>query len=163
MASRSILIVAWAGLLAAPVAAQPPDDLGPEDATIIYGVLPTVCTVETESSTVTVQLTSGQQDVTNVLYTCNSINGFARRIFSANSGALMRNGQAIPYLISQTGSGDLAFAPVNLSTELSDDVAPFAELTIGSSGRLRLEIPSIPPGLLAGQYVDTVTIEITPN
>ena len=52
---------------------------------------------------------------------------------------------------------------MSLESLRADEVNAFAELAIGSSGMLRVEIPSVPTGLLAGDYTDTVTIEITPN
>lgn len=131
--------------------------------TIIYGTVVPVCTVETDTPLAIVQLGTGAQDVSNITYTCNNLNGFTRRVSSENGGALVRGAQGVPYLLSQSGTTDLAFAPINLQNLRSDEVATFPELAIGSSGVLRVEIPAIPPRLLAGEYVDTVTIEITPN
>lgn len=146
-----------------PAAAQlvpVPDRIG---ITLIYGEVAPVCTVEAADPVVTVQMATGRQDVTNILYTCNHVDGFTRRVSSDNGGALVRGAQSVSYLLSQSGTGDLAFAPILLQGMRTDDVATFPELATGSSGVLRIEIPEISPSLLAGEYVDTVTIEITPN
>ncbi|MBL9068859.1 MAG: hypothetical protein JNM03_02575 [Sphingopyxis sp.] len=153
-------------LSTAPAAAQlVPVPQGPEDSatTLIYGTVVPVCTVETDTPLAIVQMGTGAQDVSNVTYTCNNLEGFTRRVSSENGGALVRGTQGIPYLLSQSGVAGLAFAPISLQNLQSDEVATFPELAIGSSGVLRVEIPAIPPRLLAGEYIDTVTIEITPN
>lgn len=150
-------------LSAVPAAGQNLTSDASEDTTILYGEVPPVCTVEAETPVALVQLAPGAQDVTNVVYTCNSTQGFSRRVSSQNGGAMMRGAQGIPYLVSQTGTGDLAFPSVSLQTLRTDDVATFPELAIGSSGILRVEVPAVPSGLLAGDYIDTITIEITPN
>lgn len=139
------------------------DDIGAAGTTVIWGTIDPVCTVETERPLATVRLGNDVQDVSNIVYTCNNLNGFTRRVSSENGGALVRGTQGIPYLLSQSGFADLAFAPVSLQSMQTDEVAIFPELTIGSGGVLRIEIPAIPPRLLAGEYIDTVTIEITPN
>lgn len=150
-------------LIAGPAAAQLTPVPQSTDITHIAGTIPTICSVEAVSSTVQVQLSGQAQDITDVIYTCNSAEGITRRISSLNSGRLLRGLQGIPYLISQDGNTDLAFAPVSLSGPVVTDLPPSEALTNGTTGLLRLSIPTIPQGLVAGEYVDTVTIEIVPN
>ena len=146
--------------LAFPAAAQ----TGQSSATtVIYGTVPTVCTVDLGAASAMLQLETGPQALTSVEYTCNSPNGFTRRISSQNGGALRRGTQAIPYLISQSGSGALAVGSTSLGGPYSDQVPAFDQLVVGSGGTLSAEIPAVPAGLFAGDYTDTVTIEITPN
>ncbi len=163
MGRRLCLFAALCLSPAYPGLAQPMDMVERTDTTLIYAEVGPVCTVETETPVAVVQLIPGLQDVTNVVYTCNNAQGFARRVSSLNGGVLRRDTQGIPYLISQGGTGDLAFALVDLQTVQTDSVTAFPDLVVGSSGMLRVELPAIPTGLLAGEYADTVTIEITPN
>lgn len=161
---RRAALLGLIGLLpAVPAAAQTADI--PEDSatTLIYGTIVPVCTVETDTPVAVVQLDTSVQDVATVLYTCNNINGFTRRISSENAGRLVRGTRSIPYLVSQGGNGNLDFSAISLTSLRSDEVPSFPELAIGSSGVLRLQIPTIPSALVAGTYSDTVTIEITPN
>lgn len=150
-------------LLTAPAQAQVAEGSHSADITHIAGTIAPACSVEAVNSTVQVQLGGQAQDVTDVIYLCNSAAGITRRISSLNSGRLLRGQQGIPYLISQDGNSDLAFAPVSLSGPVITDLPPSAALVTGATGLLRLTIPSIPSGLVAGEYVDTVTIEIVPN
>jgi hypothetical protein len=159
----NLLMVAGIAL-AAPAQAQMPEQRLNSDVTHVSGVVASICTVETENPTAAVDIRAqAAQDVTDVVYTCNSPEGFTRRISSQNGGALVRGTQGVAYLISQTGGESLAFAPVSLSGPVVTEVAASAALTSGTSGMLRVSVPSIPSGLLAGEYVDTVTIEIVPN
>ena len=131
--------------------------------TVIYGIVPSVCTIELGAPSAMLQLETGPQALTSVDYTCNSPNGLTRRISSQNGGVLRRGGQAIPYLISQSGTGALSVGSTSLGGPYSDQVPAFDQLVVGSGGTLSAEIPAVPAGLLAGDYTDTVTIEITPN
>lgn len=150
-------------ILSAPAVAQSGESAGSTSTTLIYGTVMPVCSVEAARTSVQVELTLGQQDVTALTYTCNDMDGFTRRISSGNGGSLARNGSRIAYRLSQGGSNEIRFSNIDLTTPSQNVVSFYPELTSGSSGILRIELPSIPPQLLAGDYSDIVTIEITPN
>lgn len=134
------------------------------DVTLIYAQITPVCTVEASSADAEVDLTSRtEQTLGKIDYRCNSANGFTRRISSENNGQLRRGGQGIPYFVSQSGDAGVAMPRVQLTTPVVDQVGGSALMTNGSSGFFKVEVPSLPRGLIAGEYRDTVSIEITPN
>jgi hypothetical protein len=159
-----ILIPAMLILAATPAQAQRIPGPRASDSTLVSAVISPVCTVETLTSEAVVQLASGvDQGVTTVSYMCNSAGGFTRRVVSSNAGSLMRGTQRIPYSVSEGGDSRLAFPPVHLEAPLVTQVAAFRELTLGARDLLSISLPGIPFGLLAGEYSDTITIEIAPN
>jgi hypothetical protein len=101
--------------------------------------------------------------VGHLSYTCNSQNGFTRRISSANNGRLLRGSLGIPYFISQSGDGSLAMSRVQLTGPVVTQVEASELLSIGSGGVLKVDVPQLPARLLAGEYRDIVSIDITPN
>ncbi|QNE32427.1 hypothetical protein F1C10_11045 [Sphingomonas sp. NBWT7] len=134
------------------------------DTTVIFTQIQPVCTIETRAGEILVSVTDqGAQSLADVNYRCNSPNGFTRRISSENGGELRRGNQGIPYFLSQSGDATLAFAPVQLTTPVTDGVTSSAALSVGSSGFLKVEVPQVPQGLIAGEYRDLISIEITPN
>lgn len=134
------------------------------DSTVIYAQVVPVCTVEAEQADALIDLTTrSDQVVGGITYTCNALGGFTRRVTSLNGGALRRGGQGIDYFLSQSGDGELAIPRTRLTSPLLGEVHAFPALTAGAGGLLSVQIPSVAPDLLAGEYRDTVTIEITPN
>jgi hypothetical protein len=134
------------------------------DETLISGVISPVCTVEILTAEATVDVAvRASQAVTAITYTCNSVGGITRTVTSQNAGSLVRGNQAIPYLLSEDGRSGLAFQPVRLAAPLVTQVASFPQLTRGAQDMLSVAVPSLPPRLLAGEYSDTITIEIAPN
>lgn len=137
---------------------------GAIDTTVIAGATSPVCTVETSSPTVTVRLdTRAQQQVTDVRYTCNTPGGFIRTISSANHGRLQRGDLGIRYRLSGAGADAIAFAPIDLDSAFVSTVASYPSLARGDTGMLSLSIAATPTRLLAGEYTDTITIDVTPN
>lgn len=133
------------------------------DTTFIFAPIPTICAVDAQQSEAQLSVAPGQQVIGAITYICNVPGGFTRRVTSLNGGSLRRGAQGIDYLISQTGDAELAFPPTRLDGPLVGDVPAFAALTVGTTGELSVEIPTVAPDLLAGDYRDTVTFEITPN
>lgn len=134
------------------------------DSTLIFAVVRPICMVETARSEAVVQLVGGvSQAVTTVSYTCNGASGFTRRVTSRNAGSLLRGRQRIPYRVSESGDARLAYGPIRLVSPLVTQIAAFPQLTLGAHDFLSVTLPSIPAGLLAGEYSDTITIEIAPN
>lgn len=134
------------------------------DITLFYAQIVPVCTVDTLQGEAAVDLsTRADQVIGGITYTCNASGGFTRRVISLNSGSLRRGSQSIAYLISQTGDRGLAIPQTQLTAPRIDDVAAFGALTVGSAGTLSVQIPSLARDLLAGEYRDTVTFEITPH
>ena len=156
------LILATLGL-SAPASAQAIAEPQEIDVTDISGMVPSTCSVEALVAARRLRLSGQAQDVTDVVYRCNNADGITRRISSLNNGRLLRGTQGIPYLISQEGATDLAFPPVSLAGPVVTELPPSIPLTNGTTGLLRLTIPAVPAGLLAGEYIDTITIEIVPN
>lgn len=137
---------------------------GRSDTTLFYAQIAPVCSVSASSAEAEIDVSSrGEQTIGEVDYRCNSANGFTRRISSANNGQLRRGSQGIPYYVSQSGDGALAISRVQLTQPVVDQVPASALLTVGSSGFFKVEVPNLPRGLLAGEYRDTVSIEITGN
>lgn len=122
-----------------------------------------VCTVVSSVAEVTtVDLTTASAQVLGDLtYVCNSVAGFSRRIFSENSGALVRGDDRIPYRFAHGGAPSLTMAPTELTAPVTTAVAPFGAITVGESGPISVYMPGSTTGLLAGAYTDTVTVEIT--
>lgn len=138
--------------------------IGAIGTTIIAGATLPVCTVETLSPTATVRLdTRAQQPITDVSYTCNTPGGFIRTISSANHGRLERGNRSVAYQISGAGADTIAFSPVNLDSAFVSTVASYPALTHGDTGMLSLSLAATPTRLLAGEYADTITIDVTPN
>lgn len=135
-----------------------------EDTTIIAGTVGGICSVETLTPVAVINLADrGSQPITDVVYTCNSLNGFTRTISSENSGFLKRGDAGIAYTISGSGDQQLGFSSRSLNTAYVNAVPSFPALTHGATGKLSVRIGAVPDNLVAGQYGDTVTIEITPN
>lgn len=135
-----------------------------EDMTVISGTVGGVCTVETLTPNAVINLADhAPQQVTDVVYTCNSPNGFTRTISSGNNGFLKRGDAAIAYTIAGTGDEQLGFSSRSLNVAYVNSVPSFSALTQGATGKLSVRIGAVPDKLVAGQYGDTVTIEITPN
>lgn len=157
-----LMITAMLGISSAR--AQTSEPGGSIDTTLIGSTIAPICTVETLSPAATVSLnTVAAQQITDVRYTCNGAGGFSRTISSENGGALRRGDQSISYLLSSGGNDAIAFAPVSLSSAYVTSVPSFLELMNGAMGMLSVAVPNRPAGLLAGNYTDTVTIEIIPN
>ncbi|QNA82975.1 hypothetical protein G4G27_02305 [Sphingomonas sp. So64.6b] len=147
--------------IAAVVAAQAQP--GTASTTVIYGVLAPVCTVEIATPAAVVSLDiRGAQSITPVTYHCNDVNGFTRQVSSQNGGALVRGTQRIGYRISQDGDAEIAIADASLAAPIVSTVGGSASVT-GTSGMLSITVPVVPERLLAGDYTDVITIEITPN
>jgi hypothetical protein len=158
-----VWIMAVALFIGAPAAAQNQSTRG-SDETLISGAIAPVCTVEVITAEVLVDVSvRAAQTATPITYTCNSVGGITRRVISQNGGSLVRGSQAIPYRLSEEGSSGLAFAPAWLQAPLVTQVASFPQLTRGAQNMLRVSIPAVPPRLVAGEYTDTITIEIAPN
>lgn len=137
---------------------------GASASTVIYGVMAPVCTVEAPTPSAIVSLeTRGAQSITTVVYRCNGVNGFARQISSLNGGALVRGDQRIDYRIAQDGEAAIAIPDSTLSAPIVSNVAGSGSVVAGTSGMLSVTVPNLPERLLAGDYTDTITIEITPN
>ena len=137
---------------------------GATATTVIYGVVAPVCTVEAPIPSAVVSLeTSGAQSVTMVVYRCNGVNGFTRQVSSLNGGALVRGDQRIDYRITQDGEAAIAIPDSTLSAPIVSNVTGSGSVVAGASGMLKVIVPSLPARLLAGDYTDTITIEITPN
>ncbi|QNQ07726.1 hypothetical protein [Sphingomonas alpina] len=131
--------------------------------TVIYGVVAPVCTVEVASPSAIVSLDiRGAQSMTPVIYRCNDTNGFTRQVSSLNGGALVRGDQRIGYRLSQDGDVSIAIADTTLTAPLVSRISGSASVT-GTSGMLSITIPVVPGRLVAGDYTDVITIEITPN
>lgn len=153
---------------AAPAEAQQADvgagaNLTASDTIELRAAASEVCTlVSAVPEVTTVDLTTASAQVLGDLtYVCNSISGFSRRIFSENSGALVRGAVRIPYRFAHGGAGALAFSPIELTSPVTTNVAPFGAITVGESGPVSVYMPGSTVGLLAGAYEDTVTVEIT--
>jgi len=135
-----------------------------DDTTTIMAQIPPICTVDTDSAEIGIDpQRSGEQSVGTITYTCNAIGGFTRRITSANNGSLRRGAQDIAYFISQTGTGALELPRTRLTSPVVSDIPASAVLTTGSSEQVKIEVPTPTLELLAGEYRDTVSIEISPN
>lgn len=132
--------------------------------TFVRATVEPVCSVDISSADTVIDLaTREQQTVSTVTYTCNALSGFTRRISSANSGSLRRGDQGIDYFLSQTGDGSLAISRVQLTSPVVDSVSASSTLVEGASGSLQVDVPVLAGDLFAGEYQDTVSIEITPN
>lgn len=130
---------------------------------IIYGTIAPLCAVEVALPSALVDLDArGTQPVTAIVYHCNNVNGFRRQVTSLNEGALVWGGQRVTYSVSQDGESAIAIPPTILSSPFFTNVSSDAAIT-GTSGMLSVSVPDRPAQLLAGDYTDTITIEITPN
>lgn len=131
--------------------------------TVVYGTIAPLCSVEIALPSALVDLdVRGAQSVTAIVYHCNNLNGFRRQVTSLNEGALVRGGQRVTYSVSQNGESAIAIPPTILSSPFFTNVSSDAAIT-GTSGMLSVSVPNRPAQLLAGDYTDTITIEITPN
>ena len=140
------------------------DIRGKSGQVVISGPVPLICTVTLAEDRVLIDLNSrGPQALGAVTYVCNGPDGLVRRVSSENGGALVQGEFAIPYMLEERGSSSLAFAFQQLAAPLITEVAEEEGLVDGLTEELRLIVPVRPPELVAGEYVDTVIIEITPN
>jgi hypothetical protein len=151
-------------LAIALIQAASPDVRGTSDNVIISGPSPLVCTAAFSEQRVVVDINArGPQSVGTVSYTCNSPNGLVRRITSENGGALVLDGYRIPYLLEERGSDSLGFAFQQFVAPLVSPIVGQEAVVDGVADELRVMIPTLPRGLVAGEYSDNVTIEISPN
>lgn len=148
----------------ATAVAQDADPMRASASTYISGFVTSNCTVDVTQDQAVIDIaTTALQDVSEIHYVCNSPSGFTRRITSAGAGALVRGAQSVPYSVSQSGDGGLSFPPLSLSSAFVSNVPASPIIVNGTTGQLRVSIPGQPSNLLAGEYSDTVTIELTPN
>lgn len=161
---RSYMLMAALLLNPVSAAAQDSGSLQASASTFVSGFISSDCSVDLTQAQAPIDPGTGTaQDISEIRYVCNSPSGFTRRITSASAGSLMKDQQAIPYLVSQTGGAGLSFPPVSLGSPLVSNVPASPAIVEGTTGQLRVSIPSRPSNLLAGEYSDTVTIELTPN
>ena len=140
------------------------DIRGTSDQVVISGPVPLICSVSLAEDRALIDLDArGPQALGAITYVCNSPGGLVRRVSSENGGALVLDEFAIPYLLEERGSSTLAFGFQQLAAPLITEVAEQESLVNGLTEELRLIVPGAPSGLVAGEYVDTVTIEIAPD
>lgn len=135
------------------------------DSMLITGDEPEVCTMISEIPDV-VSLnvaSSGSQDLGRITYRCNSPDGFTRTISSDNAGMLRRGSQSIPYQLSHSGAAGLAFSATSVAAPLITRVPGIGSVVAGEPGFLAVTLTGSTGGLLAGEYQDTITVEIAAN
>lgn len=133
---------------------------------VVQGEVPLVCqaTNNSISATETIDLTStSEQTLGSITYTCNNPGGFTRTISSANNGALVNGSQSVSYQVAHTGGSGLNFNAKQLTAPETTNIGGSSSLANGQTGALRVTVPSLPTGLLAGVYSDTITVSVTAN
>jgi hypothetical protein len=144
---------------------QPSLDIRQTSADVVVsGPVPLECTVTfSEPDAIIDMAVRTPQSVASVTYVCNAADGIVRRVFSENNGALQLDDYRIPYMLEERGSDELGFAARALASPFVSQIAGHDALVTGVTDQLLLMVPSLPAGIVAGQYTDSVTIEISPN
>jgi spore coat protein U-like protein len=109
--------------------------------------------------------TTASQTLSDIVYTCNNPAGFTRTISSAEGGFMRHVGgtETIEYRIAHSG-GDLATPGlISLATPYVSSHTASSAYALGRTATLRLAMRKIYNDLLAGKYVDTITITIVGN
>lgn len=133
---------------------------------VVQGTIDVVCEASGNGidSTEIINLNStSEQSVGSVTYTCNNAGGFTRTISSANAGRLMNGNNSIDYKVSHGGGNGLAFGAEKLSSAKRTNHNGSNAFANGQTGSLKVQVPSLPSGLTAGNYSDTITIAIAAN
>lgn len=128
----------------------------------LTGTVPVVCEVTGYLPNTTLNLSSpADQTIGSLTYTCNAQGGFDRTISSLNNGTLKNGSQSIAYSAVHGGGSGLNFAATHLTTPINTHLAGSSAFATGQTGAFRVNVPSLPAGLMAGAYTDTVTVSVT--
>ncbi len=163
-------LLSTAAVCALALAPAGPASADSTDNLLIQGTVVGICAASGIPATVPVDLLNGgPQLLAAITYTCTLPGGFTRSFSSANGGLLQHDQSAVtvPYNVSHDGTNGLAFAPIQLSSTITD-AAPLGGIpdpvfAAGVSGNLNFTLQAVNPNLFEGLYEDTLTVSVTAN
>jgi len=132
----------------------------------VQGTVPEVCEAINNSLAPleTIDLNStAEQTLGSITYKCNNPSGFTRTIESANDGQLVNGSQGIDYNVASGGGSGLSFGPKQLTVPEVTNLGGSPAFANGQTGNFRVQVPSLPGGLFAGDYTDTITVSVAGN
>jgi len=158
------LLAATAAFLVSGTAAQADNSLVFD----VTGEVPEICEATTFSIGAVEDIdltTTAEQKLGGITYTCNHPGGFTREISSANNGELIHpsDPDGVAYNVKHGGGSGLSFSPTPLTTPIITNLSGSGAFADGQTGSFYVQLPTVPTGLFAGDYTDTITVAVTGN